>query len=101
MSENNKLATQNTNVAFQLRALGQQLNLLPRTYKDLNDEMNSIKQHNNGVDRRGNMVRMAVWNNISNFEEYIDENMDVGEDDYDFASVGQGIRFGSTKLRGI
>ena len=58
----------------------------------MKDEINSIKQQNSGADHRGNMVRMAVWNNISNFEEYIDENMDVGEDDYDFASVGQETR---------
>ena len=44
MSENNESATQNANVAFQLRAIGQQLELLSRTYKDLKDEVNSIKQ---------------------------------------------------------
>ena len=42
MSENNKLATQNADVAFQLRAIGQQLELLSRTYKDLKDEVNSF-----------------------------------------------------------
>ena len=50
--------------------------------------MNSIKQQNSGADRRGNMVLMAVQNNKSDFEEYADENADVGEDDYDFTSVG-------------
>ena len=44
MSENNKSTTQNADVAFQLRAIGQQLELLSRTYKDLKDEVNSIKQ---------------------------------------------------------
>jgi hypothetical protein len=44
MSENNELATQNANVAFQLRGKNQQLELLSRTYKDLKDEVNSIKQ---------------------------------------------------------
>jgi hypothetical protein len=45
MSENNESATQNAaDVAFQLRAIGQQLELLSRTYKDLKDEVNSIKQ---------------------------------------------------------
>eukprot|EP00258_Populus_trichocarpa_P031823 XP_024447842.1 uncharacterized protein LOC18110616 [Populus trichocarpa] len=38
MSENNESATQNADVAFQLRAMGQQLELLSRTYKDLKDE---------------------------------------------------------------
>jgi hypothetical protein len=44
MSENNKLVTQNADVAFHLRAIGQQLELLSRTYTDLKDEVNSIKQ---------------------------------------------------------
>jgi len=45
MSENNESATQNAaDVAFQLRAIGQQLELLSRTYKDMKDEVNSIKQ---------------------------------------------------------
>jgi hypothetical protein len=29
---------------------------LSRKYKDLKDEVNSIKQQNSGVDRRGNMI---------------------------------------------
>jgi hypothetical protein len=44
MSENNKLMTQNANVAFQLQAIGQQLEFLSRTYKNIKDEVNSIKQ---------------------------------------------------------
>ena len=77
-----------------MRAIGQQLELLSRTYKDLKDEVNSIKQQNSGADRRGNTVCMAVRNVRSNFEEFVDENTDAGEDDYDFASAGQGIRSG-------
>jgi len=80
MSENNGSATQNADVAFQLRAIGQQLELLSRTYKDLKDEVNSIKQRNSGADRRGNTVCMAVRNVRSNFEEFVDENADAGED---------------------
>jgi hypothetical protein len=68
-------------------------------YKDLKDEVNSIKQQNSGADRRGNTVRMAVRNVIFDFEEFVDENVDVGEDDYDFASAGQGIRSGSNRAR--
>jgi hypothetical protein len=48
--------TQNADVVFQLQAIGQQLKLLSRKYKDLKDEVNSIKQQNSGVDRRGNMI---------------------------------------------
>jgi len=62
MSKNNESATQNANVAFQLRAIGQQLELLSRMYKNLKDEVNSIKQQNSGADRRANTVRMAVRN---------------------------------------
>ena len=79
--------------------MGQQLELLSRTCKDLKDEVNSIKQQHSGADRRGNTVRTAVRNNKSYFEEYVDENADVDEDDYDFASVGQGIRSGPNRAR--
>ena len=34
---------------------------------------------------------MAVRNVRSDFEEFVDENADAGEDDYDFASASQGI----------
>ena len=44
MSKNNESTTQNTNMAFQLRGIGQQLKLLSRTYKDLKDEVNLVKQ---------------------------------------------------------
>jgi hypothetical protein len=44
MSKNNESTTQNINVAFHLRAIGQQLELLSRMYKDLKYEVNSIKQ---------------------------------------------------------
>jgi len=57
--------------------------------------LNSIKQHDSGVDRRGNTVHMAVHNVKSDFEE----NTDASEDDYDFASAGQGIRFGPNRAR--
>jgi len=45
------LVTQNVDVAFQLRAIGQQLELLSRMFKDLKDEVNSIKQQNSGAHR--------------------------------------------------
>jgi len=82
------LKTTNADVAFQLQAIGQQLELMSKMYKDLKVEVTSIKQQNSGADRRGNMVCMAVRNVRSDFEEFVDENTDVGEDDYDFASAG-------------
>jgi len=90
MSENNKL-----------RAIGQQLKLMSRTYKDLKDEVNLIKQLNSDVDRGGNTVCMAVQNVRSDFEEFVDENAYASEDDYDFESASQGIKSGPNKARRI
>jgi len=42
ISKNNESMTQNTDIAFQLRAIGQQLELLSRMYKYLKDEVNLI-----------------------------------------------------------
>jgi len=42
---------------------------------------------------------MAVRNVRSDFEEFVDKNTDAGEDDYDFASAGQGIRSGPNWAR--
>ena len=44
------------------------------------------------ITRFGYDVHTVVYNNKPDFEEYVDENTDVGEDDYDFASVSQGIK---------
>ena len=42
---------------------------------------------------------MAVRNVRSNFEEFVDENTDAGEKDYDFASAAQRIRYGPNRAR--
>jgi hypothetical protein len=42
---------------------------------------------------------MAIRNVRSDFEEFVDENANAGEDDYDFASAGQGIRSGQNRAR--
>jgi hypothetical protein len=55
----------------------------------MKDEVNSIKQQNSGVGRRGNTVRKAVWKTISDFDGFIDENAVTDEDDNDFASAGK------------
>ena len=44
---------------------------------------------------------MAVRNVRSDFEEFVDENADAGEDDYDFAYTGQGIRSRPKGLGGM
>jgi succinylglutamate desuccinylase len=75
--------TQNAKIAFQLQAIGQQLELLSRTYKDLEDEVNLIKQQNSGADRRENKVYRVVGSVRYDFDEFFDENADAGEDDYD------------------
>jgi hypothetical protein len=41
-------------------------------------------------DRQGNTINRAVQNVRSEFKEFVDENVDEGEDDYDFASSSQG-----------
>jgi hypothetical protein len=61
---------------------------MSRMYKDLKDEVNSIKQQNNGVDHWGNTVYKVVRNVRSDFEKFVDENTDAGEDDYDLGYVG-------------
>ena len=83
MSENNESVTQNVDVAFQLRALCQQLELLSRMNMDLKDDLKWIKKQNMGVDRRGNTICKAVPNSRYDFDVCVDENVDVGEDDYD------------------
>ena len=83
MSENNESVTQNAGVAFQLRALCQQLELLSRMNMVVIDDLKWIKKQNIGADRRGNTVRKAVPNTRSDFYEFADENADVGEDDHD------------------
>jgi hypothetical protein len=42
---------------------------------------------------------MAIRNVRSDFEEFVDENADASEDDYDYASAGQGIRSGPNMAR--
>ena len=42
---------------------------------------------------------MAVRNVRSDFEEFVDENADAGEDDYDFASTGKEIRSEPNRAR--
>ena len=64
MSENNESATQNVDVAFQLRSIGQQLELLSRMYKDLKDEVNSIKQQNSGARRNVNFRSMGTYEDM-------------------------------------
>ena len=49
---------------------------------DLKDDLKSIRKHNIRVDYRGNTVCKAVQNSIFDFEEFIDENTNVGEHDY-------------------
>jgi hypothetical protein len=44
MSENNESAISNVKFSFQIRAMGQQIELLPKMTKELKDEMDSMKQ---------------------------------------------------------
>jgi len=47
------------------------------------------------------MIRMAVQNVRYDFEEFVDENEDAGEDDYEFASAGQGSGLDRACLGGM
>jgi len=78
MFENNESATQNADVAFQLRASCQQLELLSRMNMDLKDDLKWIKKQNMGADRRGNTIRKAVPNTRSDFKVRVDENAESG-----------------------
>jgi hypothetical protein len=47
------------------------------------------------------MIRMAIQNVRYDFEEFVDENEDAGEDDYEFASAGQGSGLDRACLGGM
>ena len=50
---------------------------------DLIDELKLIRKQNLGANCKGNTVHKAVQNTRFDFEEVLDENVDVGEGDYD------------------
>jgi hypothetical protein len=83
MSGNNELAAQDADVAFELHVLCQQLQLLSRMNMDLIDDLKSTRKQNIGADCRGYTVHKAVQNTRFDFEEVVDENTDVCEDDCD------------------
>ena len=83
MLGNNELATQNADVAFQLRVFCQQLQLLSSMNMDVIDDLKSIRKQNIGANYRGNTVHKAIQNTRFDFEDIVDENADVGESDYD------------------
>jgi hypothetical protein len=67
--------------------------------KELKNNMDSIKQRNSGVDHRRSNVRRAVRNDRTDFYKFVDDNVNLGGDDYEFASIGQRNRFGPNKAR--
>jgi hypothetical protein len=69
--------------------------------KDLNDNVALMRQQNSrtnglrmGADQRGNIILRAVWNVKIDFIDFVDENVDVDDDDYDFVSMGNRHEFG-------
>ena len=52
--------------------------------------MDSMKQQISGVNLRENTVQKAMQNVNTNVDEFIDDNANMGDDEYDFASIGQG-----------
>lgn len=62
--------------------------------------MDSMKQQISGVNLRGNTVQKAMQNVNTNVDEFIDDNANMGDDEYEFASVGQG-NLGRTEQEGM
>jgi len=69
--------------------------------KNLNDNMALMRQQNSrtnglrmGAYQRENTIWRAVWNVKIDFIDFVDENVDVDYDDYDFASVRNRHEFG-------
>jgi hypothetical protein len=69
--------------------------------KDLKDKKTSIRQWNSrtslriGDDWRGN----AIWNVKTNIVDFIDENIDIDINDYDFASMRNRDQFGQNQIQ--
>jgi len=80
-----------------MQAFAQQLKLLIRVMKNLKDEMTLMRQQHGGIDGfkmvaswRGN----TIWRAIQNVKiDFVDENANVDDDDYNFASIGNRDRF--------
>lgn len=97
MYENNESTTLNTEFFFQIQAMGQQVKLLTKVIKKLKDEMDSVKQYNSGVDHRRSNFKRVVQNDRTDFDEFVDDNTNMGDDDYKFSSMGQGNILGQIK----
>jgi hypothetical protein len=69
--------------------------------KDLKDKKTSIRQWNSrtslriGDDWRGN----TIWNVKTNIVDFIDENIDIDINDYDFASMRNRDQFGQNQIQ--
>jgi len=70
--------------------------------KDLKDKKTLIRQWNSrtcrlriGDDWRGN----AIWNVKTNIVDFMDENIDIDTDDYDFASIRNRDQFGQNQIQ--
>jgi len=96
---NNESVTLNIEFSFQIWVNGQQSKLLTKVTKELKNDMDSMKQQNNGADHRRSNVRRAVQNDRTDFYKFVDDNANMGGDDYEFASMGQGNRFGPNRAR--
>ena len=99
MSENNESTTLNAEFFFQIRVIGQQIKLLTKVTKELKDEMDSMKHYNSGVDHQRSNFKRVVQNDKTDFNEFVDDNTNVGDDDHKFSSMGQGNMFGPNKAR--
>lgn len=80
-----------------MQAFAQQLKLLIRVMKNLKDEMTLMRQQHSGIDVFGMVASSrgnTIWRAIQNVEiDFVDENANVNNDDYNFASIGNRDRF--------
>lgn len=77
-----------------MQAFAQQLAFFTRVTKDRKHEMASMRKQNSGtdglrmgVDQQGTLVQSAVQNVKIDFVDFVDENANVNDDDYEFASM--------------
>jgi len=61
--------------------------------------MDSMKQYNNGVEHQRSNFKRVVQNDRTDFDEFVNDNTNVGDDDHKFSSMGQGNMFGPNKAR--
>jgi len=79
--------------------LANNLNFLARVTKELKDDIELMKQYIFLADYWGSNVWRDVENVRIYFDEFVDDNANISDDDYEFTSVGQGNKFRPNRVR--